>query len=41
MDGISRVLEKSGADLKGISKISVQTGTTHGGVPLADGSVAG
>jgi len=26
--------------LKGISKISVQTGTTHGGVPLADGSVA-
>ena len=26
--------------MKGISKISVQTGTTHGGVPLADGSVA-
>lgn len=25
---------------KGISKISVQTGTTHGGVPLPDGSVA-
>ncbi len=24
----------------GISKISIQTGTTHGGVPLADGSVA-
>ncbi|KKL51853.1 hypothetical protein LCGC14_2291350, partial [marine sediment metagenome] len=27
-------------DKKGISKISIQTGTTHGGVPLPDGSVA-
>ncbi len=27
-------------DEKGISKISVQTGTTHGGVPLPDGSIA-
>jgi fructose/tagatose bisphosphate aldolase len=26
--------------LAGISKISVQTGTSHGGVPLADGTVA-
>jgi fructose/tagatose bisphosphate aldolase len=26
--------------MTGISKISVQTGTSHGGVPLADGSVA-
>jgi fructose/tagatose bisphosphate aldolase len=26
--------------MKGISKISVQTGTTHGGVVLADGSIA-
>jgi hypothetical protein len=32
--------KKSGVALTGISKISVQTGTTHGGVPLADGSVA-
>jgi fructose/tagatose bisphosphate aldolase len=40
MDGYRAELEKSGTDLKGISKISVQTGTTHGGVPLADGSVA-
>jgi len=40
MDGYREVLEKSGTGLKGISKISVQTGTTHGGVPLADGSVA-
>ena len=27
-------------DIKGISKISVQTGTTHGGVVLPDGSIA-
>ena len=27
-------------DVKGISKISVQTGTTHGGVVLPDGSIA-
>ncbi|MBM4312836.1 MAG: aldolase [Deltaproteobacteria bacterium] len=40
MDGYRAALEKSGTALKGISKISVQTGTTHGGVPLADGSVA-
>lgn len=29
-----------GSDMKGISKISVQTGTTHGGVVLPDGSLA-
>ena len=29
-----------GADDKGISKISVQTGTSHGGVVLPDGSIA-
>ncbi len=29
-----------GDDLAGISKISVQTGTSHGGVPLPDGSIA-
>ncbi len=40
MDGYREALEESGAKLKGISKISVQTGTTHGGIPLADGSVA-
>lgn len=32
--------EQAGRDLAGISKISVQTGTTHGGVVLPDGSVA-
>jgi fructose/tagatose bisphosphate aldolase len=40
MEGYIKTLQKSGPQLKGISKISVQTGTTHGGVPLADGSVA-
>jgi fructose/tagatose bisphosphate aldolase len=40
MDGYLEELKKHGESLKGISKISVQTGTTHGGVPLADGSVA-
>lgn len=29
-----------GGEVQGISKISVQTGTSHGGVVLADGSVA-
>jgi fructose/tagatose bisphosphate aldolase len=40
MDGYLEELGKSGEMLKGISKISVQTGTTHGGVPLTDGSIA-
>ena len=40
MDGYLEELQKHGRDHKGISKISVQTGTTHGGVPLADGTVA-
>ena len=40
MDGYLEELKRRGEGLKGISKISVQTGTTHGGVPLADGTVA-
>ena len=40
MDGYLEELKKRGDAFKGISKISVQTGTTHGGVPLADGTVA-
>jgi fructose/tagatose bisphosphate aldolase len=32
--------EKLGKGALGISKISVQTGTTHGGIVLADGSIA-
>jgi len=33
-------LSKLGKGIKGISKISVQTGTTHGGVVLPDGAIA-
>lgn len=40
MDGYLDTLSRKGASLKGISKISVQTGTTHGGVPLPDGTIA-
>jgi len=36
VDGLRREL---GGDV-GIAKISVQTGTSHGGVPMADGSIA-
>jgi fructose/tagatose bisphosphate aldolase len=39
MDGYNRTLKKIGA-APGISKISVQTGTSHGGVVLPDGSIA-
>ena len=37
---MSGYLKRLGPDMKGISKISVQTGTTHGGVVLPDGSIA-
>jgi len=40
MDGYRRTLPTLGKDLVGISKISVQTGTSHGGVVLPDGSIA-
>ena len=33
-------LSRLGKNVKGISKISVQTGTSHGGVVLPDGSIA-
>jgi fructose/tagatose bisphosphate aldolase len=29
-----------GQDLPGISKVSIQTGTSHGGVPMPDGTIA-
>src|ERR1044071_1650631 len=40
MDGYVRSLAVRGKGLAGISKISVQTGTSHGGVVLPDGSIA-
>jgi len=39
MDGYNRTLKRLGGYV-GISKISVQTGTSHGGVVLPDGSIA-
>ena len=40
MDNFNELLHRAGPGYKTISKISVQTGTEHGGVPLPDGSVA-
>jgi fructose-bisphosphate aldolase class II len=37
MDGYNRTLPKG---MVGLSKISIQTGTAHGGVPLPDGTLA-
>lgn len=37
MDGLNGALPSG---MKSISKISVQTGTSHGGIPLPDGSIA-
>ncbi len=40
LDGLQRELAQLAPGVIGISKVSVQTGTSHGGVVLADGSVA-
>ncbi|MGA3328021.1 MAG: class II fructose-bisphosphate aldolase [Terriglobia bacterium] len=40
MDGFLATLSKHAGKKKGLSKISVQTGTTHGGVVLPDGTMA-
>ena len=40
LDGYRRELEARAPGATGISKVSVQTGTSHGGVPLPDGGVA-
>src|SRR5687767_10420288 len=40
MDGFNRLLAERAPGQAGLSKISVQSGTTHGGVVLADGSIA-
>ncbi|HUP64484.1 MAG TPA: class II fructose-bisphosphate aldolase [Thermoanaerobaculia bacterium] len=37
VEGFRRTL---GDGIKGISKVSIQTGSSHGGVPLPDGSIA-
>ena len=40
MRGYRRHLDRVASGAEGLSKISVQTGTTHGGVPLPDGTIA-
>ena len=40
MDGFLEELSRRAPGAKGPSKISIQTGTSHGGVPLPDGSIA-
>ncbi|HEV2129084.1 MAG TPA: class II fructose-bisphosphate aldolase, partial [Thermomicrobiales bacterium] len=40
LEELRRHSDEVGRDLVGISKISVQTGTSHGGVVLPDGSIA-
>ena len=40
IEGFRKELDKRGAGMTGLSKISIQTGTSHGGVVLPDGSIA-
>ncbi len=40
MDGYNRTLAAQAMGMTGLSKISVQSGTSHGGVVLGDGSIA-
>ena len=40
MDGFEKTFAKSKPGAEGLSKISIQTGTSHGGVVLPDGSIA-
>jgi fructose/tagatose bisphosphate aldolase len=40
MDGFNTELAKLAPKAEGLSKISIQTGTSHGGVVLPDGSIA-
>ena len=40
LDGYTAELQRRAPGAKGLSKVSVQTGTSHGGVPLPGGGVA-
>jgi fructose/tagatose bisphosphate aldolase len=40
LDGYNAVLAKLAPGARGVSKVSVQTGTSHGGIPLPGGGVA-
>lgn len=39
LDGLARELERAAPGVAGISKVSVQTGTSHGGMVMPDGTV--
>lgn len=40
MKGFAAQIAGLGKNIVGLSKVSVQTGTSHGGIPLADGTIA-
>jgi fructose-bisphosphate aldolase, class II len=40
LDGYTAVLQRLAPGARGVSKVSVQTGTSHGGIPLPGGGVA-
>ncbi len=40
LDGFREEINKISSRVKGISKVAIQTGTTHGGLLLPDGSIA-
>lgn len=40
LDGLISRLKAEAPGMEGVSKISVQSGTTHGGIPLPDGKIA-
>ena len=40
LDGYKRALKASGNNLAGLSKVSIQTGTKHGGFVMPDGTLA-
>ncbi|MHC4663559.1 MAG: class II fructose-bisphosphate aldolase [Planctomycetota bacterium] len=40
LEGFREALARRGENLTGLSKVSIQTGTSHGGVVLPDGSIA-
>ena len=40
LNGYNRRLEEKYSGINGLSKISIQTGTSHGGIVLADGTIA-
>ena len=39
LDNFNELLDREGKSVRSISKISIQTGTSHGGVPGPDGKV--